>query len=189
MQTTGGLTPQQQLEQTQIQAAGPRAGLGVDQYISLQESLARGGLTPDQQIQLYQAQQQAQGSAARGGLTPQDYVSLQESVARGGLTPEQRLTEQQQGQQVQSLTSLLTLLSNPSALGALSGLMTGQTPFGESIPSAAALQGRSNEFLNFLQGAFGSLGVTPSALVNLIQGVTPAGISNPFGALGGGVAY
>jgi len=188
LQTTGGLTPQQQLEQTQIQAAGPRAGLGVDQYIALQESLARGGLTPDQQIQLYQAQQQAQGTAARAGLTPQDYVSLQESVARGGLTPEQRLAEQQQGQQVQGLTALLTLLSNPSALGALSALTTGQTPFGGAIPSAAALQGRSNEFLNFLQGAFGALGVTPSALVNLIQGVTPAGISNPFGALGGGVA-
>jgi len=189
LQTTGGLTPEQQLQQTQIQTAGPRAGLGVEQYIDLQESLARGGLTPDQQIQLYQAQQQAQGAATRGGLSPEQYMGLQESVARGGLTPEQRLTEQQQGQQVQSLTSLLTLLSNPSALGALSGLITGQTPFGESIPSAAALQGRSNEFLDFLQGAFGALGVTPSALVNLIQGVTPGGVTSPFGALGGAVAY
>ena len=104
------------------------------------------------------------------------------------MTADQRLAEQQQGQQVQALTSLLSLLSNPSALGSLSALSTGQTPFGTTIPSAAALQGRSNEFLNFLQGAFGALGVTPSALVNLVQGVTPAGISNPFGALTGQVA-
>ena len=169
-------------------AVSPADTLSTQQYIDLQNSLARGGLSPAQQIQLYEAQQQAQASAQRGGLTPQDFISLQESVARGGLTPEQRLAEQQQGQSVQALTALLTLLSNPSALGALSTLSSGQTPFGGAIPSAAALQGRSNEFLNFLQGAFGALGVTPSALVNLIQGVTPAGVSNPFGALTGQVA-
>ena len=169
-------------------AVSPADTLSTQQYIDLQNSLARGGLSPAQQIQLYEAQQQAQASAQRGGLTPQDFISLQESVARGGLTPEQRLAEQQQGQSVQALTALLTLLSNPSALGALSTLSSGQTPFGGAIPSAAALQGRSNEFLNFLQGAFGAAGVTPSALVNLIQGVTPAGVSNPFGALTGQVA-
>ena len=169
-------------------AVSPADTLSTEQYIDLQNSLARGGLSPAQQIQLYEAQQQAQASAQRGGLTPQDFISLQESIARGGLTPEQRLAEQQQGQSVQALTALLTLLSNPSALGALSTLSSGQTPFGGAIPSAAALQGRSNEFLNFLQGAFGALGVTPSALVNLIQGVTPAGVSNPFGALTGQVA-
>ena len=169
-------------------AVSPADTLSTQQYIDLQNSLARGGLSPAQQIQLYEAQQQAQASAQRGGLTPQDFISLQESVARGGLTPEQRLAEQQQGQSVQALTALLTLLSNPSALGALSTLSSGQTPFGGAIPSAAALQGRSNEFLNFLQGAFGAAGITPSALVNLIQGVTPAGVSNPFGALTGQVA-
>ena len=184
-----GLTPAQYMQmQTQQTAPSPAETLTTQQYIDLQESLARGGLTPAQQIQLYEAQQQAQGASQRAGLTPQEFIGLQESVARGGLTAEQRLAEQQQGQQVQALTSLLTLLSNPSALGALSALSTGQTPFGGAIPSAAALQGRSNEFLNFLQGAFGALGVTPSALVNLVQGVTPAGISNPFGALTGQVA-
>lgn len=166
----------------------PADTLNTQQYIDLQNSLARGGLTPAQQIQLYEAQQQAQSQTQRAGLSAEDFIGLQESVARGGLTPEQRLAEQQQGQQVQALTSLLSLLSNPSALGSLSALSTGQTPFGSSIPSAAALQGRSDEFLNFLQGAFGALGVTPSALVNLVQGVTPGGISNPFGALTGQVA-
>ena len=174
--------------QTAPGAVSPADTLSTQQYIDLQNSLARGGLSPAQQIQLYEAQQQAQASAQRGGLTPQDFISLQESIARGGLTPEQRLAEQQQGQSVQALTALLTLLSNPSALGALSTLSSGQTPFGGAIPSAAALQGRSNEFLNFLQGAFGAAGITPSALVNLIQGVTPAGVSNPFGALTGQVA-
>ena len=184
-----GLTPAQYMQmQTQQTAPSPAETLTTQQYINLQESLARGGLTPAQQIQLYEAQQQAQGASQRAGLSPEQFIGLQESVARGGLTADQRLAEQQQGQQVQALTSLLSLLSNPSALGALSSLTTGQTPFGGAIPSAAALQGRSNEFLNFLQGAFGALGVTPSALVNLVQGVTPGGISNPFGALTGQVA-
>ena len=184
-----GLSPAQYMQmQTQQTAPSPAETLTTQQYIYLQESLARGGLTPAQQIQLYEAQQQAQGASQRAGLSPEQFIGLQESVARGGLTADQRLAEQQQGQQVQALTSLLSLLSNPSALGSLSALSTGQTPFGTTIPSAAALQGRSNEFLNFLQGAFGALGVTPSALVNLVQGVTPAGISNPFGALTGQVA-
>ncbi len=184
-----GLTSEQYIAmQSAPGAVSPADTLSTEQYIDLQNSLARGGLTPAQQIQLYEAQQNAQATSQRAGLTPQEFIGLQESVARGGLTADQRLAEQQQGQQVQALTSLLTLLSNPSALGALSSLTTGQTPFGGAIPSAAALQGRSNEFLNFLQGAFGALGVTPSALANLVQGVTPGGISNPFGALTGQVA-
>lgn len=100
---------------------------------------------------------------------------------------------------------LLAMLGNPSFLGTITGL-GGINPFtgGEipgfsdfpnplagfnpevasfdRIPTLSGLRNVSDEDLRFLEGGFSTRGLTPTALANRVQGVTPLGF--PPGASG-----
>ena len=179
----GGLTAEQRLAELQQQAdiAGlqARGGLTGEQRLEEAGLVARGGLSPEQRL--------AEMTAQQGALALQ---------ARGGLSPEQRLAEIQAEQQGQNLATILTLLSNPQALGALVGLglpMTQGQGFvsgattegvpaglaqlfgGQGIPTMAQASQFTPAIANLLTGLAASQGVQPTTLGQLIQSVTPLG--------------
>lgn len=138
-----------------------------------EEEIAR--LTGASQEEVARIQAQAQALAARSGLDPEQFISLQENVARGGLTPGQRLAEIEAQNRPETFAALLSLLSNPSALGALSQFAGGggSTPFDQPVPTLSNLRNTSQGGLQFLEGLFAAQGIPPDMLRRLVGSVTP----------------
>jgi hypothetical protein len=109
----------------------------------------------------------------------------QQMLARGGLTTDQRLAEINAQGRPDMINSILGLLGNPAAMGSLQGLFGGaegqpmQNQNFPAIPTISSLRNSPENTLQFLQGLFGTQGVNPDQLQNLIRSVSP-------GAPGGG---
>jgi len=107
----------------------------------------------------------------------------QAMLARGGLSTDERLAEIRAQAQPEMINSILGLLGNPSAMGALQGLFGGgmnaegqmqpmQNQNFPAIPTISSLRNSPESTLQFLQGLFGTQGVNPDQLQNLIKSVS-----------------
>jgi len=109
------------------------------------------------------------------GLSSQQFLDMQGSQARGGLSVEERLGEISAANEPERLAALLGALA-PSVQGSLQGFGMTAPP---TVPTISNLRNTTEERQQYIEGLFGSFGVSPSALVNLIQSVSPG---SPFGA-------
>ena len=128
--------------------------------------------------QRYAAEQQAaaqMGAANPFGLSSQQFLDMQGEQARGGLTVEERLSEISAANEPERLAALLGALA-PGVQGSLQGFGMTAPP---TVPTISNLRNTSAERQQYIEGLFGSFGVSPSALVNLIQSVSPG---SPLGA-------
>jgi len=151
---------------------GALAGVGasVDEVSRLAESLARGGMNPQDAIR--QALATTGGAyGALGGLTNGYTVGDIATIARGGLTPEEQLAQAR----VQALPGLATI--SPQALGGLSAILgqeavrglfspfTGQAQQPQT-PQQAEIMGLSNLAAGGSQQPFSTMqtmgGATPT---------------------------
>ena len=114
-------------------------------------------------------------SANPFGLSGQQFMDMQQQQARGGLTAEQRLAEISAANEPERLAALMGAL-NPNVQGALQGFGMAAPP---TVPTISNLRNTSAERQQYLEGLFGSFGVSPSMLANLVQSVSPG---TPFGA-------
>ena len=100
---------------------------------------------------------------------------MQGTQARGGLSVEERLGEISAANEPERLAALLGAL-NPSVQGSLQGFGMAAPP---TVPTISNLRNTSAERQQYIEGLFGSFGVSPSMLANLIKSITPG---SPFGA-------
>ena len=140
------------------------------------------GLTPAEYSEL-------QKDISRGGMSVEESVSLSALVARGGLTPEQRLTELTAETRSSEMSALMSLLSNPSALGAFVTAISGELPF-EAVPTMSQLVDMTPNRIQYLQGALSAMGIDPQVFIRMAQDVTPQAFqeAGPFGQLSAMVA-
>ena len=109
------------------------------------------------------------------GLSSQQFLNMQGTQARGGLSVEERLAEISAANEPERLAALMGAL-NPTVQGALQGFGMATPP---TVPTISNIRNSSAERQQYLEGLFGSFGVSPSMLANLIQSVSPG---TPFGA-------
>ena len=109
------------------------------------------------------------------GLSTQQFMDIQGTQARGGLSVEERLAEISAANEPERLAALLGALA-PGVQGSLQGFGMTAPP---TVPTISNIRNTSAERQQYIEGLFGSFGVSPSALVNLIKSVTPG---SPFGA-------
>ena len=109
------------------------------------------------------------------GLSSQQFLDMQGTQARGGLSVEERLGEISAANEPERLAALLGALA-PGVQGSLQGFGMTAPP---TVPTISNLRNTTAERQQYIEGLFGSFGVSPSALVNLIQSVSPG---SPFGA-------
>ena len=128
--------------------------------------------------QRYAAEQQAaaqMGAANPFGLSSQQFLDMQGEQARGGLTVEERLGEISAANEPERLAALLGALA-PGVQGSLQGFGMTAPP---TVPTISNLRNTSAERQQYIEGLFGSFGVSPSMLANLVKSVSPG---SPFGA-------
>ena len=125
----------------------------------------------------------------RGGLDETEFQSLQKILAAGGLTAEQRLAEIGAETRSAEMNSLLSLLSNPQALGAFVTIISGELPF-EAVPTMGQLTEMTPNRIEYLQGALSALGIDPQTFIRMAQDVTPQAFqeTGPFGQLSAMIA-
>ena len=135
------------------------------------------GLTPAEYSEL-------QKDISRGGMSVEESISLSALVARGGLTPEQRLAELTAETRSSEMSALMSLLSNPSALGAFVTAISGELPF-EAVPTMSQLVDMTPNRIQYLQGALSALGIDPQVFIRMAQDVTPQAFqeAGPFGQI------
>jgi len=174
---------QLEFEKTKYQAELTAQGsIDSAQLQRLQTQFMEGYETPQQ----YQA---ALLERERGGLDETEFQSLQKILASGGLTAEERLTEIQSETRSAEMNSLLSLLSNPQALGAFVTILTGEIPF-EAVPTMGELTEMTPSRIEYLQGALSALGIDPQTFIRMAQDVTPQAFqeTGPFGQLSAMIA-
>tara|TARA_R100001086_G_scaffold139253_1_gene72982 strand:+ start:1354 stop:4176 length:2823 start_codon:yes stop_codon:yes gene_type:complete len=130
-----------------------------------------------------------QRDIARGGLTVEQSENLAALVARGGLTAEERLAEMNAESRTDEMNTLISLLSNPQALGAFVTAISGELPF-ETVPTMGQLAEMTPNRIQYLQGALSALGIDPSTFVRMAQSVTPQAFqeSGPFSQISAMIA-
>jgi hypothetical protein len=130
------------------------------------------------EAQRYAAEQQAEaqmGAANPFGLSSQQFLDMQGEQARGGLSVEERLGEITAANEPERLAALLGALA-PGVQGSLQGFGMTAPP---TVPTISNLRNTSAERQQYIEGLFGSFGVSPSMLANLVKSVSPG---SPFGA-------
>lgn len=113
-----------------------------------------------------------QRDIARGGLTVEESENLAALVARGGLSAEERLAEMNAESRTDEMNAFISLLSNPSALGAFVTAISGELPF-ETVPTLGQLSEMTPNRIQYLQGALSALGIDPQTFIRVAQSVTP----------------
>jgi hypothetical protein len=108
-------------------------------------------------------------------LSGQQFLDMQGTQARGGLTVDQRMAEISAANEPERLAALLGAL-DPGVQGSLQGFGMTAPP---TVPTISNLRNTSAERQQYIEGLFGSFGVSPSMLANLVKSVTPG---NPLGA-------
>ena len=82
------------------------------------------------------------------------------------------------------MSALMSLLSNPSALGAFVTAISGELPF-EAVPTMSQLVDMTPNRIQYLQGALSALGIDPQVFIRMAQDVTPQAFqeAGPFGQI------
>ena len=130
-----------------------------------------------------------QNDIARGGMTYTESESLAALVARGGLSAEQRMEELDASTRSDQMNALVALLSNPSALGAFVTAISGELPF-ETVPTMAQLVEMAPDRISYLEGGMSVIGIDPQTFIKMAQEVTPQAFqeSGPFSNISAMVA-
>ena len=130
-----------------------------------------------------------QRDISRGGLTVEQSENLAALVARGGLSAEERIAEMNAESRSDEMNTLISLLSNPQALGAFVTAISGELPF-ETVPTMGQLAEMTPNRIQYLQGALSALGIDPTTFVRMAQSVTPQAFqeSGPFSQISAMIA-
>mgnify|MGYP003133666162 CR=1 FL=1 len=125
-----------------------------------------------------------QRDIARGGLTVEESENLAALVARGGLSAEERIAEMNAESRSDEMNAFISLLSNPSALGAFVTAISGELPF-DAVPTLGQLSEMTPNRIQYLQGALSALGIDPQSFIRMAQSVTPQAFqeTGPFGQI------